>query len=483
MNAPDSPPFDLNAAIEQAKSQLEQNQIAAAITSYTQLIGVAQDNFSINVGLAVALTAGGRFNDATDILEYALERWPDHPDLLFVLADNQHQQGRIKTAENLYRHCLSQHPNHLPSRQNLGYLLYQTCRFQEAALAHADTIKLHPNHSPSWRDLGQSLVAGGLTEAGFNILQEANQRFPNDRETRFAMGLAALRLNHWKIGWEAYEARWLPGELEQRIPAGCSRWEGQSIPAGRTLHILREQGFGDNLLFARYLHLLPALATRISYVCHPALVSLFKHSFPNIDVSSQLKAQTGDVCLPIGSLPRMLLSIAPAPPKQTPYLEPSMDACSPQLLAALNQLSKPDHPLLAITWRGSQKDQLAERSTALDNLRQAIPAEVRHGKHMISLQKDPSPQEIEEMQTYGITDFSPLMEDFNATAMILARTDCLISIDTAIVHLAGALGIPCQLLLNPGGDWKWGHSSNANAWYPTVTLLPQSIEFPSTGNQ
>ena len=233
-------------------------------------------------------------------------------------------------------------------------------------------------------------------------------------------------------------------------------------------------------MFARYLHHLPRFATQIAYVCHPALVSLFESSFPDVTICTQPDPQLGDFCLPIGSLPRVLLEVgaAPEPPKHFPYLQTSTEAGSSELQAELNKLRESDRPLLAITWRGSQQDQLAERSTGLEHLLRQIPPEARHQKQIISLQKDPTPNEIKTMNAAGVLDFSPYMTDFNATGIILKRTESLISIDTAIVHLAGALGVPFQLLLNPGGDWKWGKAQASNhcsdrdqgIWYPNHLL-------------
>jgi tetratricopeptide (TPR) repeat protein len=184
---------ELEINIAQARQWLEQGELSKAVTAYTRLIGSHPNVLSINLGLGIALTFSQRFTEAEMVLQQALSQWPNQPDLLFSLADLAQQQGNVGQAEQLYRNGLAHHPHHLPCRQNLASLLYQTWRFTESARLHAETINLYPGHPASWRDLGQALVAAGHAEEGFNILTEACQRFPDDRETRFAFGLVALR--------------------------------------------------------------------------------------------------------------------------------------------------------------------------------------------------------------------------------------------------------------------------------------------------
>jgi hypothetical protein len=226
-------------------------------------------------------------------------------------------------------------------------------------------------------------------------------------------------------------------------------------------------------MFARYLARLMPFAEQITYVVHPALSTLMQSSFPNIAVSHQLVAQEGDYCLPIASLARVLLVSAPQPPKTFPYLHPSLEDCDLDLAENLDHLPK---PFVAITWRGNQKGQgLATRSL---QIRDILPIlENSPCSTIVSLQKDPTPKETAELVELGIIDFSPLLKDFNATGNILMAADSLVSIDTAIVHLAGALGKPIILLQRPEGDWRWGINHRGEAWYEHDKMTTMNIDF------
>lgn len=386
----------------------------------------------------------------------------------FSLACFSEQKGLINEAFALYQAILKHHPNHLPSAHNLAILLYRQGRFAEAAQRHWQTLNLHPSHIASWLDLALALIASGKPTEARQVLDEANKQFPNNREARFALGLLALRQHDWATGWPAYEARWQAGELAQRIPAGCQLWDGQLTPQGR-LHILPEQGFGDALMFSRYLNKVSARSQNISFTPHPALLSLLRHSFPHIDVTGTHPPQAGDACLPLASLPHVLLPDVAVPPKELPYLKADLNALSADQQSVLSALPK---SFMGLVWRGNQKDAaLASRSLKLSDVLPAIPAEFRRPYGVVSLQKDPTPAEIARLDAEGILDLSPLLTDFNATAAVLEKSEGLLTIDTASAHLAGALGKPIILLQRPEGDWRWGLDHRGTAWYRDVQAI------------
>lgn len=383
----------------------------------------------------------------------------------FALACFSEQQGLINEAFALYQDILLHQPNHLPSAHNLAILLYRQGRFVESAQRHWQTLKQHPSHVASWLDLALALIASGKPTEARQVLDEANKHFPNSREARFALGLLALRQHDWATGWPAYEARWQKNELAQRIPADCLRWDGKPISHGR-LHILPEQGFGDVLMFSRYLNAVSARSHFISFTPDPALLALFRHSFPHVDVAGTYPPQAGDVCLPVASLPLMLLPEISEPPRALPYLKADLNALSAEQQSVLTALPK---SFIGLVWRGNQKDAaLANRSLALDDVLPAIPPEFKRPYGVISLQKDPSPAEIARLDAEGILDLSPMLTDFNATAAVLEKSDGLLTIDTASAHLAGALGKPIILLQRPEGDWRWGLDHRGTAWYRDV---------------
>lgn len=428
--------MDRITELAEIQSLVDQQQISAALSRITVLAGAYPNDFQVQLMLAATLIPAGRLQEAGLAIEQAVQHAPTH------------------AAVTLTRH-------------NLAVALYQRGEFDLAVQTHYQNLLQFPEHIPGYRDLAQGLIAQGEVAQGYEILQAACERFPDDRETRFAFALAALRLEKWAEGWPAYEARWTEGELAQRLPPQGQLWQPGERP--QYLQILPEQGLGDHLMFARYLAHLEGLADHLHCVVPGPLRTLFAHSFPHIHFTQA--APTGEQTryLSLASLPNHLLEQCPQPPSNWPYLRPNPAALSADLQSLLALLPQ---PFLAITWRGNQSaSHLASRSLQLADILPAIPTpfmDQADGPHVVSIQKDPSEDEQALLAKLGILDLSPALTDFNATAAILALSDAVLSIDTAVVHLAGALDKPIILLQRPEGDWRWGADHQGRAWYREV---------------
>lgn len=380
------------------------------------------------------------------------------------------EAGHLEQAQQQLATIARQHPLHPAlclARHNLAVAYYAQDNFEAAEDLHRQNLRDFPDHLAGHRDLAQTLLAKGEAAAGYALLKTSLQSWPDDRETRFMLALAALRLEDWATGWPAYEARWEPGELAQRLPSGGQLWQIDDHP--QYLQILPEQGLGDQLMFARYLTLLEGMAEHIHYAVPPALRTVFAHSFPHIDCHRDAPKSPDTRYASIASLPWLLQETCPQPPAQRPYLQADWATLQPELQSLLPLLPQ---PFLAIAWRGNQTaSHLASRSLQLADIVPVIPepfmAQV-DGPHVVSIQKDPTHEEQTLLAQLGIPDLSPALTDLNATAAILEASDALLSVDTAVAHLAGALDKPIILLQRPEGDWRWGTDHQGRAWYREV---------------
>lgn len=304
------------------------------------------------------------------------------------------------------------------------------------------------------------MIAAEQIDLGIQILESAQLHFPEDQNTCFALGLAYLRNENWDKGWPLYEARWAAEEDKE-----FKVWHGESLH-GKHLLIRPEQGFGDNLMFARYIPTLAKEAKHVSLLTPPALQRLLSNTLshiPNISVTDSANAFIGvDYSCLIGSLPLHCLSrsVTAPPPPLSPLVRTHFHGDIPPTEQGSPSRRKKTY---ALVWRG-QANYAANQNRSIP-LGQLLPQLPKQNINYVSLQIDASSTEKELLSSYGITDHTDQIHDFQDTAEQLANLDGLISVDTSSAHLAGALQMPLFLLQRPEGEWRWGPHQDGRSWY------------------
>lgn len=471
------------------------------------------DDPRIYLGLGASYCQAGEINLALGAFQQAIMLQPDNPDIAFAIASTLQNSGQNRLAEGVYRNILNACPEHLPASHNLATLLYAEEQFQAAIEQHQSTLEYHPAALSSRRDLGQALIAAGHVNAGIAQLESALQMSLADtadsvreevRLCRFSLGLAYLRQQNWQQGWPLYEYRWHPAEWQEITETWGRSWEGSALH-GKKLLVLAEQGYGDCLMFGRYLSDLAEEAAALEILLPQPLTALFQNAFwnkPNVLITSRRTTDPHDYFVKMGSLPlrchaaeRRNIHLAPPPPLQlrTDSSRPSHGGLfhlSPQ---------QTDKPRCGIVWRG-QKNFAADnrRSLTLESLLSVLPF---GNVNFASLQIDASPSEKELLGNYGIVDCTDAISDFQDTANLISQLDAVITVDTAMAHLTGSMGKPLLLLQRQEGEWRWGSESDKNPWYERcfsirinqgkpdantkeiVTLLDQLIANPSVNHK
>ncbi len=439
---------------------LRRGEAAAAEQHFHQRLISDPANPAHLLGLALALEARQRFNEARVAIECALEHAND-PTLRAFQAHLLDACGAPYQAIDAYIDLLQRHPEHLPAAHNLGSLLYRLGHFREAIDVHRDTVRRHPHADSTWRDLGQALLASGDIDQALAALQQALHLKPDDRDNRFACALGLLRAERWATAWPLYEARWRADEAPRCLP-GTRPWQGEPL-AGRHLAVLPEQGFGDSLLFARYLSAVGDEASQVTLFVPEPLRALLQANFPNMAVRSSLENSPtpADYSCAIGSLPLHLTSRGVITPPQTAgYLQPSA-AARQQIARWLAEQTAP--PRTGLIWRGNpQHPQDHLRSTTLDKLFSHLGP---NDSPLISLQYAPNPTEQADLAHRNIRDPGPLLANFDQAAALTASVETVLTVDTAGANLAGALGIPFRLLSRAEGEWRWNLAERRSPWY------------------
>jgi hypothetical protein len=331
-------------------------------------------------------------------------------------------------------------------------------------------MELDPDNFDAHSNLALVLLkSGDATEA----LERYNQiiaRWPQKRDSLANRSLALLMLGDFPRGFAEYEARWTPDALEAHRRVGRI-WDG-SDPSGQTLLLASEQGYGDTIHFVRYAALLADRGARVVVACQPEVepvvrtvpgVSQILRRGEPIDVKV-------DAILSLASLPRVMGTTLETIPANVPYV-----TADPQRVRAWRERLSADPAKLkvGIVWAGSglhQNDRI--RSCSLADL---APLSAVEGVRLYSLQKGAPAKQLESAPPgMNVTPLGDDLHDFGDSAALLDVLDLLISVDTSVVHLAGALARPVWTLLARGPDWRWMLGRDDSPWYPTMRLFRQT---------
>jgi Tfp pilus assembly protein PilF len=388
-----------------------------------------------------------------------------HGNLGYVL---DHTGARAE-AEACYRTALEWAPQLATVHLNLGALLALQKRHAEAEASYAAALMLDGQSSAVWSNLGALQLSLKNEDTAEVCLRRAMALDPANARARFNLAYLQLRRGLFEEGWALFEARDWYQSVKQRL--AFPRWQGEDL-AGRSLLVTYEAGHGDVIQFCRYIPRLKALgADRISLLCHPALATLLS-GLEGLDAVYRFDqpwpAQGFDYWMPLLSAPYHLATRADTVPAACPYLQ--ADAALRTQWSA--RLPGAEQLRIGLVWKGNPQFE-NDRDRSLPHLKSLAPLWSVAGVHWISLQKGAGEDEVDAQQaTQALTSLGGAMQDFADAAAIVSQLDLVITVDTAMAHLAGALGIPCWLLL-PWymTDWRWGAEGTHSIWYPDAMRL------------
>jgi Flp pilus assembly protein TadD len=428
------------------------------------------------VGLALAQRALGRSMEALASAERALEAAPDDASALSLAGALLLQAERFDEAEKR----LAQAARRLPAaRANLAALLLATDRVEEAVATCRTVLHSAPVLAAAWSTLGAGLLRLGKSREAAEAFEHLVELEPASPEARMARGMALLRLGSFEEGWRDYAWRWksprAAGDLRRwNVPP----WDG--MPSARRLILFSEQGFGDTLQFCRYAPLLAARGHEVTLEVQPELAVLLRQSFPS-RVSVVARAADGsapvhaDAALALLDLPMVLGTTLETIPSATPYLR--ADPAVTSRWRARLEAATPGRLRVGIVWAGSTRDGHSASVRAVDARRSVRLAELRPlseiaGIALVSLQKGAALSEIEN-SAFPILDWTSELADFAATASLVEALDLVVTVDTAVAHLAGGLGKETLLLSRLDGCWRWLTDRDDSPWYPSMRILRQ----------
>ncbi len=477
----------------------ELGRLERAVAYFERALRLRPDAVELHNNLGSALQDLGRLDEAVACYRRAFALRPDAVDTLDNLAGALRAQRQLDAAEAEHRRALALRPNRIESHLGLGLVALDR-GLPEDALAHCRrALALAPDHPAPHINIGVALVELGRADEAAAHYRRALAAQPDRAETHNNLGIAlehqgrygealacyaralALRPDYAQAhfnrahallltgnfaeGWQEYEWRFAVAGYDRNF--GRPLWSGEPL-AGRTILVHAEQGFGDTLHFVRYV---PAVAERGGRVVIEApreLVRLLRTVAGAAAVVAAGERLPEFSChCPLLSLPRALATNFSTIPGAVPYLRvpPEASAAWAERIAAAPGLDIGPGLRVGVVWAGTTQ--------RVADIRMLQPLFDVAGASWFSLQVGDRAGDLSLLDGVNIVDLASWLDDFAETAAAICRVDLVLSVDTAVAHLAGALGRPTWLILPYNPDWRWLLERADSPWYPTARLFRQ----------
>jgi tetratricopeptide (TPR) repeat protein len=452
---------------------------AAEVTSRTALAREPK-LLDAYVNLGSALLGQGKIEQAAEAHRTALAIDPSCVPVLCNHVSACVQLGRSDEAEQCASRAVRLQPSFFEAQSNLGHVLIEKMELERAIEAFRKAVALRPTAPMGHVNLGYAYAVIGELAAALKCYESALAQDPDCVPAHLYRGRLLLLQESYPEAWRELEWRQrAPGqEPLHRLYARIPRWNGTPL-AGRTILVYGEQGLGDEIMFASCLPQVIAEAGRCVIDCEPRLASLFRRSFPQAAVHTrdlagieQWLGQLGaDCALPSGSLPLHFRRRAADFPRRQGYLQAAPERIA-QWRSRLEQLGS--GLKVGLSWRGGIVE--TGRSRRSLDLEQLLPVLHQPGVNFISLQYGDCTGELNEaIPRHGlrIRHWQAAIDDYEETAALVCALDLTISVCTAVVHLAGALGRPVWVMAPLFPEARYGLTGESMPWYPSVRMFRQ----------
>lgn len=407
---------------------------------------------------AILLRESGDLTAARRQAEAGLRADPACADVHSAMGGVCQAERDYETALRHFRRALQLQPGQAELYNNIAAAEQRLDHLPAAYAAITEALRLDPEAAHFYNTRGNILRTGGYPDLACADFAEAARRDPSLTGVVINEALARLLTGDFTRGWELFARRGKPDARYATLPL----WNGDPIPQG-TLLLAVEQGLGDTLQFVRLIPWAAARAGQVVLEVQPPLRELMASSFPDIQTLAQGDPLPGTVThyCRLMELARLMQLGADNIPGAVLYLKTPPTAVPP--VAA-------EQPVIGLVWAGNP-DHLndAKRSLRLEQLRPVLEP---YQRHIVSLQKGKQAEELRQTG-FSIIDGGAGLDDFTATAALLSKIDLLITADTSVAHLAGALGRPVWIMLPYDPDWRWQLERRDVPWYPTAKLYRQ----------
>jgi tetratricopeptide (TPR) repeat protein len=446
-----------------------QGALEAAIEHYRRALAIDPTLVDVHVNLGSSLNKLGRHDDAYAQYQLALSLDPHSPQAHFNAGNAQQARGNFAAAADHFRQAIAAAPAFADAHVNLGTALGKLGEYSDAERHYRQGVALNGN-ATNLVCLGASLGAQGRHDEEEQFYRAALAREPEQPDAHQNLAWLYLKRGDYRQGWAEYARRWRASDYEAIAVEGIPEWRGEPIDGKRVL-LVREQGFGDQFQFLRYARVLAERGAIVD-VCVRA---------PLLDIAQRVpgvrRAWTGtpggdyDFWISLMSAPSVIGTEVQTIPAAVPYLfaDPGKMA---HWRGRLDE-TVGAQPKIGLVWAGSPtfgNDRY--RSMPLAAL---APLTALTGVAWLNLQKGAAHAQLATLPAATRPlDFTADLNDFSDTAALIANLDLVITVDTAVAHLTGALGKPLWVMLPANSDWRWLEHRSDSPWYPTARLFRQT---------
>jgi tetratricopeptide (TPR) repeat protein/glycosyltransferase involved in cell wall biosynthesis len=442
------------------------------VETLRSLVALRPDDADALNSLAMGLKNQRKLDEAAESLRRALALRPDfaeaHSNLGIVLGE----RGEHAEAVESLRRAVALKPDYAEAHSNLGVALRNQDELGEALASFRRAVAVKPDYADGYRNLGVVLGDLGALDEALASYWRAVEEKSDYADAYFGAALALLLKGDLEQGFSHYEWRWKCPQFasaDRRFVQPC--WDGGPLN-GRTILLHAEQGLGDTLQFVRYAPLVAARGGRVVVECQAELAPLLQ----GLGGASQVVARGEplplfDLHAPLLSLPHLLGTTLETVPAEAPYLRAAPDRAD-AWAEYLDRAVEATGLRVGLVWAGNP-DHKGDRHRSM-SLGALAPLARVPGVQFVALQKGAGAAQAEAPPDgMTLTNLGPLLADFADTAAVLEQLDLVITVDTSVAHLAGALGRPVWVLLAFAPDWRWLRQRDDSPWYPTARLFRQ----------
>jgi tetratricopeptide (TPR) repeat protein len=439
-----------------------------ALRFLTQALRINSGSAEAMSNLGLALHAMERFEEAIAWYRNALEIAPDHPEILYNLGNACLEFGRIDEALANFDAVLARNPGHAGALVNRGNTLLRLNQPVKAIASYDNALAALPGHPQILTNRGHALRRLDRPAEALADFEAALATAPEFAEAHFEAAMTRLSFGDFEAGGKSYEWRWRTGAFaRQRRQLHAPLWLGDAPASGKTILLHAEQGLGDTIQFIRYAPLLAGMGAKVVCEIQPELQPLLAQLKDVTIIARGEPLPAFDLHCPLLSLPLAFGTKPETIPAAVPYL-----AAPAERLAEWRDRLPPAGPRAGFVWSGqtSHKNDV-NRSIPLARLAALFedpPVQC------VSLQSDLRDADGEVLRGLpNLLHLGGAFRDFADTAAVISLLDVVISVDTAVAHLAGALGKPVVILLPHASDFRWLRGREDSPWYPTAKLVRQ----------
>jgi len=448
----------------------ELKQFEEALASYDRALGIRQDFTEAHANRGSALHALKRFEEALASYDHALALRPDYAEARYNRGNVLHALKRFEEALADYEHALALRPDYVEALANRGVTLNDLKRFEEALASHDRALAVRPDYADAFVNRGITLYELKRFEAALASYDRALALRPDYAQAHFNEAVCRMLIGDFDRGWQKLEWGWETEDLKNaKRTFSQPLWLGSDEIAGNTILLHGVHGFGDTIQFCRYVPCVAERGARVILEIQEPLRDLMGKLPGAAQIVSRGEPLLDfDLHCPLLSLPLAFGTRLATIPAQTPYLR-----ALPQAVMDWNaRLGPRQRPRIGLAWSGRpEHNNDRNRSMRLSTLLSPLAG---FEAAYVSLQREVREDDAPVLQCHSdILHFGEELKSYADTAALIANLDLVISVDTSVAHLAGALAKPVWILLPFIPDWRWLLDRDDSPWYPTARLFRQ----------